>query len=65
MAEERSVVSSLVGSAAEFVSGYSKRIVDKGLVEKLMLSLARDAAEKTVLNGGYSWEAVVKSPHIA
>ena len=64
MSEERSVVSSLVGSAVEFVSGNSKRIVDKGLVEKLKVSLARDATEKTVLNGGYSGEPVVKSPHI-
>jgi hypothetical protein len=64
MSEERSVVSSLVGSAVEFVSGNSKRIVIKEVVEKLKLSLARDAAEKTILNGGYSGEPVVKSPHI-
>ena len=60
MAEEQSIVSSLAGSALEVSNG----IVEKGLVEKLKISLARDAAAKTILNGGHSGEQVVKSPHI-
>lgn len=64
MADEKSLSSSLVGSVIGLVTDHSKQIVEKGLVEQLELSLARDAAAKTVLNGGYLGEPVVKSPHI-
>ena len=67
MADEQSASASgsnIVGSVVEYVSDFGKPIVDKGLIERLKVSLARDAAAKTVLNGGYLGEPVVKSPHI-
>ena len=64
MADERSASGSVVDSVISFVTDHGKPINDKGLVEQLKLSLARDAAEKTVLNGGYHGEPVVKSPLI-
>lgn len=65
MADEQSASgSNIVGSVIEYVSDLGKPIVDKGLIERLRVSLARDAAAKTVLNGGYLGEPVVKSPHI-
>lgn len=62
--EEGSAVSSLVGSVVDAISSSRNQIVDKALIEKLKISLARDAGEKSVLNGGYNGKPVVMSPHI-
>jgi hypothetical protein len=63
--EDKSTISSLIGSVVGSISGNSKLILEKGRIENLKATLARDAAAKTVLNvGGYSGEDVVKSPHI-
>jgi hypothetical protein len=47
--EEESAVSSLVGSVVSEISTNGEQIFDKALLEKLKISLARDAAEKSVL----------------
>jgi hypothetical protein len=59
-----SVASSIVGSVVDVDTSASNRILNFGLIEKLKLSLARDAAAKTVLNGTYNGKPVVMSPHI-
>jgi hypothetical protein len=64
MEEDESAVSSLVGSVVGAISKNNKQLLDKGLVERLKISLARDATEKSVLNGGYNGKPVVMSPHI-
>jgi hypothetical protein len=59
MTDEKSVTSGSVDdSVIGFVTDHGRPIIDKGLVEQLELSLARDAAAKTVLNGGYLGEPV-------
>lgn len=47
------------------ITCHTKPIFDKGSAKKLKLSLARDAAAKTVLNGGHhGGDPVVRSPLI-
>jgi hypothetical protein len=65
--EEESAFSSLVGSVVSAISTIGRRIFGIfgiGLLGELQISLARDAAGKSVLNGGYSGKPVVMSPHI-
>jgi hypothetical protein len=62
--EGESQVSSLVGSVVSVISANGKRISDHAMLEKFKISLAHDAAEKSVLNGGYNGKPVVMSPHI-
>jgi len=54
----------LIGSIVGGISDNSKAIHEKGRIENLKATLARYAAEKTVLNGRYLGSDVVKSPHI-
>jgi hypothetical protein len=61
--EDKSTISSL-GSVGASISGNRKLILENGRIENWKATLARDAAAKTVLNGGFSGEDVVKSPHI-
>lgn len=52
--EDKSAVSSLIGSLVGGIADNSKLIIDKGRLEKVKLTLALDAAQKTVMQGGYS-----------
>jgi len=62
--DDKSIISSLIGSVDGSISDNSKQLLQKGRIENLKATLARDAAAKTVLNGGYAGKPVVKSPHI-
>lgn len=62
--DDKSIISSIIGSAVGSISENSKQLLQKGRIENLEATLARDAAAKTVLNGGYAGKPVVKSPHI-
>jgi hypothetical protein len=62
--DDKSAISSLIGSVVGHISSNSRLILEKGRLETLKATLTRDAAAKTVLNGGYAGKQVVKSPHI-
>ena len=65
MAEEnKSTISSLIGSVVGSISSNSELMFEKGRIDNLKATLARNAVAKTVMNGGYSGKDVVKSPHI-
>ncbi len=66
MAEEdnRSAISSLIGSVVGGFTDNSKHLFGTGRFETLKATLAAAAGEGTVLNGGYEGSDVVKSPHI-
>jgi hypothetical protein len=59
--EEQGVISRIIGYAASFIFSSGKTVVGIELLEKLKVSLARDAAAKAVLNGPYNGKPVVKS----
>jgi hypothetical protein len=66
MAEEdnKSAISSLIGSVVGGFTDNSKHLFGTGRFETLKATLAAAAGEGTVLNGGYEGSDVVKSPHI-
>lgn len=62
--DDKSSVSSIVNSVVGGIANASAALMDKGLVKRVQEGLCRDVDAKTVLNGGYSGEHVVMSPHI-
>jgi hypothetical protein len=61
---DKSSISSLVGSVSERILDHGTTVLNHQKTATVQAILARDAAAKTVLSGGYEGTPVVLSPHI-